>query len=69
MTVEEARDLADEINHHPVWRARAEEQLFLDRDNHDWWVIARQEPARADAPKVHAIKSREEWEAIRARWR
>lgn len=67
MNEAEARQLAHEINQYSGWHAVAEPQPFLDRDNHDWWVITHYDVARAGAPRAHAIKSRQEWEAICAK--
>lgn len=73
MTREEARELAREINRYPGWLAHAEEQPFLDRDNHDWWVKAHHDSMNSRATltnpyPVLPITSREEWDEARIKW-
>jgi hypothetical protein len=71
MNQAEARELANEINRHPGWLARAEEKPFANRDNHEWWVKANHNsmPATQRNPyPVELISSREEWEEARTKW-
>lgn len=73
MTKAEAQALAREINQYPGWLAHPEEQPFLDRDNHDWWVKAhhdsmKQLVGRPNPFPILPISSREEWDEARNKW-
>lgn len=72
MNEAEARELANKINRHPGWFARAGGQPFINRDNHDWWVWAHHDTMRAVVsgtpyPEL-PITTPEEWEAARLKW-
>lgn len=72
MTESEARDLAREINQRPGWTAHAEAQLFINRDNHEWWVQAHHRTMRSVASTnpypTLPISSLEEWDTAYAKW-